>query len=84
MVERACQHPARSRIGVFGGTFDPIHIGHLIVAEEARIQLRLCEVVFMVAGQPWLKAGQRITDPRHRMAMVEFAVEMCMEQARAG
>lgn len=66
---------ARPRVGVFGGTFDPIHIGHLIVAEEARIQLSLREVVFMVAGQPWLKSGQRITDPRHRMAMVELAVE---------
>ena len=43
-------------IGVLGGTFDPIHKGHLIVAEEARTQLNLAEILFVPAGQPWLKS----------------------------
>jgi nicotinate-nucleotide adenylyltransferase len=63
------------RAGIFGGTFDPIHTGHLIVAEEARIRLELDQVLFMPAGRPWLKADQVITEARHRMAMVELAVE---------
>jgi nicotinate-nucleotide adenylyltransferase len=62
------------KLGVFGGTFDPIHIGHLIIAEEARVQLGLDEVMFVPAGQPWLKADRTVTDGRHRLAMVELAV----------
>jgi len=62
------------KIGVFGGTFDPVHIGHLGVAEEARSSLDLEEVLVMPAGEPWLKAGQRVTAAFHRMAMVELAV----------
>ena len=63
------------RLGVLGGTFDPVHIGHLVIAEEARERLDLDEIVFMPTGQPWLKAGQEITAAHHRMAMVELAVE---------
>ena len=62
------------KVGIFGGTFDPIHTGHLIVAEEARVRLKLDEVLFIPAGQPWFKAGQRITPAHHRLAMVELAV----------
>jgi nicotinate-nucleotide adenylyltransferase len=62
------------KLGVFGGTFDPIHMGHLVVAEEAREQLGLDEVVFVPAGEPWFKADMRITDARHRFAMVDLAV----------
>lgn len=62
------------KLGVFGGTFDPIHMGHLVVAEEAREQLGLDEVVFVPAGEPWFKADMRITDASHRFAMVELAV----------
>jgi len=61
------------KVGIFGGTFDPIHTGHLMAAEEARERLGLDEVVLIPAGQPWLKAGQEISDARHRMAMVELA-----------
>ncbi len=57
-------------IGVLGGTFDPIHIGHLIVAEEARIRLGLAEVLFVPAGQPWLKEDRAITPAVHRVEMV--------------
>ena len=44
--------PMSRRIGVMGGTFDPIHHGHLVAAEEARWQFRLDQVVFVPAGQP--------------------------------
>ena len=63
------------RIGVFGGTFDPIHIGHLAIAEEARSYLDLEEVLVIPASEPWLKAGRPVTAAHHRMAMVELAVE---------
>jgi nicotinate-nucleotide adenylyltransferase len=61
-------------IGVLGGTFDPIHIGHLIVAEEARIKLGLKEVLFVPAGQPWLKRDRNITLAVHRVEMVRRAI----------
>lgn len=62
------------RLGVFGGTFDPVHIGHLIAAEDARAALRLDEVLFVPAGEPWFKSYRRITPARHRLAMVRLAV----------
>ena len=62
------------KIGVFGGTFDPVHVGHLIAAEEARASLSLDEVVFVTAGWPWFKEGRPLTCAGHRLAMVELAV----------
>jgi nicotinate-nucleotide adenylyltransferase len=61
-------------IGVLGGTFDPIHIGHLVIAEEARIKLGLSEVLFVPAGQPWLKLDRNITPAVHRVEMVRRAI----------
>ena len=61
-------------IGVIGGTFDPIHIGHLIVAEEARMKLGLAEVLFVPAGQPWLKHDRDITAAVHRVEMVRRGI----------
>ncbi len=61
-------------IGVLGGTFDPIHIGHLVVAEEARIKLGFNEVLFVPAGQPWLKLDRNITPAEHRVEMVRRAI----------
>jgi nicotinate-nucleotide adenylyltransferase len=61
-------------LGVLGGTFDPIHIGHLIVAEEARVELGLAEVLFVPAGQPWLKQGRDVTPAVHRVEMVRRAI----------
>ena len=62
------------KLGVFGGTFDPIHVGHLLVADEVIARLGLEEVLFVPAGQPWLKEDQDVTDARHRLCMVELAV----------
>jgi nicotinate-nucleotide adenylyltransferase len=61
-------------IGVLGGTFDPIHIGHLIIAEEARIKLGLAEVLFVPTGQPWLKQDRDTTPAVHRVEMVRRAI----------
>jgi nicotinate-nucleotide adenylyltransferase len=61
-------------IGVLGGTFDPIHIGHLVVAEEARIKLGFNEVLFVPAGQPWRKLDRNITPADHRVEMVRRAI----------
>ena len=65
----------RLRIGVFGGTFDPIHVGHLIAAERATELLRLDEMLFVPAGEPWFKADEPVTAAEHRMNMVRLAVE---------
>ena len=61
-------------IGVLGGTFDPIHIGHLIVAEEARTKLGLAEVLFVPAGQPWLKQDRDVTPVVRRVEMVRRGI----------
>ena len=63
------------KLGVMGGTFDPIHLGHLILAETARQQLRLDKVRFIPAGDPWRKAGREITPGEQRLAMVRAATE---------
>lgn len=63
------------RVGVFGGTFDPIHLGHLIAAEDARERLGLDEVLFIPAGQPWFKAGAAVSAAQHRLAMARLAVK---------
>lgn len=64
------------RIGVFGGTFDPPHIGHLSAAVEVAEALGLDRVLFMVANRPWQKVGTRpITPAAVRHAMVEAAVQ---------
>jgi nicotinate-nucleotide adenylyltransferase len=61
-------------IGVLGGTFDPIHMGHLKVAEEARARLNLAQTLFMPAGQPWLKLNNAISPAEHRLEMVRLAI----------
>ncbi len=62
------------RIGVMGGTFDPIHHGHLVAAEEARWQFHLDEVVFVPTGQPWQKpVGVSPAEDRYQMTVVAAA-----------
>ena len=67
------------KTGILGGTFDPIHNGHLAIAEAARGCLGLDRVVFIPAGRPWLKARSlgRITGAEHRLAMVRLAIADC-------
>jgi nicotinate-nucleotide adenylyltransferase len=63
------------RIGLFGGTFDPVHVGHLVAAVNARHALRLDRVILMVANVPWQKVDQRtVTLAEQRFALVEAAV----------
>jgi nicotinate-nucleotide adenylyltransferase len=56
-----------------GGTFDPIHHGHLVTAEEALWQFELGEVVFVPTGQPWMKADREVTPAEHRYLMTVIA-----------
>lgn len=60
----------RQRIGIFGGTFDPPHLGHLILAAEAAYQLHLNRLLFVLAADPPHKQGQPITAVRHRLDML--------------
>jgi nicotinate-nucleotide adenylyltransferase len=62
------------KIGIFGGTFNPIHFGHLRVAEEARVSAGLDRVIFVPSGQPPLKTKD-IAPARHRLAMTRLAVK---------
>ncbi len=62
------------KVGVMGGTFDPIHLAHLILAEQARVFLGLDRVLFVPAGAPWRKAERRIAPVADRVAMVRAAL----------
>jgi len=61
------------RLGVMGGTFDPIHNGHLLTAEEAAVQFGLDEVVFVPTGHPWMKEQKEVSAPEHRYLMSVIA-----------
>jgi nicotinate-nucleotide adenylyltransferase len=67
--------PETLAIGVMGGTFDPIHIGHLIIAEEARYRFQLDRVIFVPAGIPPHKPDEPITDREHRYQMTVLATQ---------
>ena len=62
-----------SRLGVMGGTFDPIHHGHLVAASEVAARYALDEVVFVPTGQPWQKSARVVTTPEHRYLMAVIA-----------
>src|SRR5690606_11027678 len=67
--------PDGRRVGLFGGTFDPPHVGHLVTAVNVRHALDLDVVILMVNNVPWQNEGERpITPALHRLAMVEAAV----------
>jgi len=66
----------RGGTGVFGGTFDPIHRGHLVVAEEMRAKLGLVEVLFIPTGQPWLKSDRAVSPAKQRLEMVRLATRV--------
>lgn len=79
------------RIGLFGGTFDPPHVGHLATAVNARHDLRLDVVLLVVANLPWQKVGDRVISPAEvRLELVRLAVgdvegvEVCDLEIRRG
>jgi len=61
-------------IGVLGGTFDPIHNGHILIAEEIRAQLKVDEVIFVPAGQPRLRLSDPVATAEDRVQMVRLAI----------
>lgn len=61
------------RLGIMGGTFDPIHYGHLVTAEQAREALDLDVVLFMPAGEPAFKLEKKVSSPEDRYAMTVLA-----------
>jgi nicotinate-nucleotide adenylyltransferase len=61
------------RVGVMGGTFDPIHHGHLVAASEVQAWFDLDEVVFVPTGAPWQKADRQVTEAEHRYLMTVIA-----------
>ena len=65
-------HEAR-RVGVMGGTFDPIHNGHLVAASEVAARFGLDEVIFVPTGRPWQKTGRNVSDAEHRYLMTVIA-----------
>lgn len=64
---------SKIRLGVMGGTFDPIHYGHLVAASQAASAFKLDKVLFVPTGEPWQK--QTITDAEHRLAMTKLAID---------
>lgn len=79
------------KLGVLGGTFDPPHMGHLVLGEQARAQLGLGRVLWLPAGEPWRKPDRPVTPAGHRAAMTSAAIadneafKLCsLELERAG
>ena len=62
------------KTGILGGTFDPIHLGHLVVAEEVRARLALPEIIFVPTGKPWLRVSNPVSAAEHRVEMVRLAI----------
>ena len=65
--------PVKKRLGVMGGTFDPIHHGHLVAASEVASQFHLDEVVFVPTGEPWQKGGRPVSAAEDRYLMTVIA-----------
>lgn len=65
----------RKKIGIMGGTFNPIHNGHLLLAEEARENLKLDEVMFIPCGNPYMKDAASILSGKERFEMVALAIK---------
>ena len=64
---------AQRKVGVMGGTFDPIHHGHLVAASEVAARFELDEVIFVPTGRPWQKADRQVSSPEDRYLMTVIA-----------
>jgi nicotinate-nucleotide adenylyltransferase len=64
---------SRTRVGIMGGTFDPIHHGHLVAASEVATLYDLDEVIFVPTGEPWQKSHRRVSPAEHRYLMTVIA-----------
>jgi nicotinate-nucleotide adenylyltransferase len=73
-VDGGVDAPASGPLGLLGGTFDPPHAGHLLLAQTALEELGLERVLFLPAGQPVHKGGQRVSEARHRITMARLAI----------
>ncbi len=69
------EQPTGGRVGVFGGTFDPLHIGHLMIALEVRHALQLDRMTLVVANDPWQKAGTGVTSAEARLELTRAGVD---------
>ena len=65
------------KIGIMGGTFNPIHVGHLLMGRWAKDHAQLDAVIFIPAGNPYMKAGTQVLDGAKRFEMVQLSVEQC-------
>ena len=72
---------AVSRVGILGGSFDPPHAGHLMIAREAMERVGLDTVLFIPAGEQWLKEGQDVAPAAHRLAMTRLLIGSAAEFA---
>ena len=63
------------RIGIYGGSFNPVHVGHLIIARELRERLNLAEVFFLPSRNPPHKETRKLAEPQHRAEMVRLAIQ---------
>nr|WP_268960951.1 nicotinate-nucleotide adenylyltransferase [Rhodococcus spongiicola] len=72
-MQQPTQNTPRRRLGVMGGTFDPIHHGHLVAASEVADRFALDEVIFVPTGQPWQKGERHVSSPEDRYLMTVIA-----------
>ncbi|CAN5272628.1 nicotinate-nucleotide adenylyltransferase [soil metagenome] len=82
MVSADGQGATPRRIGIMGGSFDPIHLGHLVTADQARYDLDLDEVIFVPAGQPWQKEQETSAEHRYVMTLLATAANPAFSVSR--
>ena len=64
----------KKKVGIMGGTFNPIHLGHLLLAETAKETFLLDEIMFIPSGHPYLKANKDVADKKMRLEMTRLAI----------
>lgn len=74
-MDQQANKRTKRKIGIMGGTFDPIHTGHLLLAENARDNFALEEILFIPSGHSYMKEGSQVTDKFLRLEMTRLAIE---------